>query len=370
MGLTPVPPQRERTVSHLFTPLTLRDVTLPNRITVSPMCMYSARDGVPNDWHLVHLGARAAGGAGLIIAEATAVEPEGRISPGDTGLWNDEQVAAWARITSFLEGQGSVPGVQLGHAGRKASTKRPPWDGVGPIAPDEPEGWQTVAPSAIPFKEGYPTPQELTVDELQTLTEAWVRAAINARAAGFKVIELHMAHGYLLHQFYSPLTNQRTDQYGGSRENRMRYPLEVTRSVRDAWPADLPLLVRISARDWVEGGWTLEDSVVLVKELKAAGVDLIDCSSGGGTPDERGKVDIGQHPHFSETIRREASIATGTVGGITDPRQAEEHLAEGRADLVLLARQLLREPTWPQRAAQELGDDLPWPKQYGRAKLK
>lgn len=356
-------------MSHLFTPYTLRGVTLPNRITVSPMCMYSAVDGVPNDWHLMHLGARATGGAGLIIAEATGVVPEGRISPGDTGLWNEHQVEAWARINTFIESQGSVPGVQLGHAGRKASTKRPPFDGVGPIAPDEPEGWQTVAPSAIPFKPDYPVPHELTVDELQKLTESWVAAADRAHAAGFKVIELHMAHGYLLHQFYSPLTNQRSDEYGGTRENRMRYPLEVTRAVRAAWPDELPLIVRISAVDWVDGGWSLEDSVVLAKELKEAGVDLIDCSSGGGTPDERGKVDISQHPQFAEAIRREAGIATGTVGGITDPQLAEEHLARGHADLVLLARQLLREPTWPQRAAQELGDDLPWPKQYGRAKL-
>ncbi|MCB2200423.1 NADH:flavin oxidoreductase/NADH oxidase [bacterium] len=356
-------------MSHLFTPLSLRSVTLPNRITVSPMCMYSAVDGIPQDWHLVHLGARASGGAGLIIAEATAVVPEGRISPGDTGLWNDEQVAAWARINTFIESQGSVPGVQLGHAGRKASTKRPPFDGVGPIAPDEPEGWQTVAPSAIPFKPDYPIPHEMTTAEMHTLTDAWVASAKRAHAAGFKVIELHMAHGYLLHQFYSPITNQRTDEYGGSRDSRMRYPLEVTRAVRAAWPEELPLLVRISARDWVDGGWTIEDSIELAKELKAAGVDLIDCSSGGGSPEERGKVDIGDHPMFAERVRRDAGITTGTVGGITEPAQAEAHLAEGRADLVLLARQLLREPTWPQRAAQELGDELVWPKQYGRAKL-
>lgn len=352
----------------LFDSLTQRTLPFPNRIGVSPMCQYSAVDGVPNEWHLVHLGGFAKGGAGLVISEATAVVPQGRISPADTGIWNDLQVEAWKPIVRFIESQGSVPGIQLAHAGRKAST-RPPWEGVRPIDPGDPSGWLPEAPSPLAFSEQHTTPHELSAGELAELVKLWAAAAKRAFDAGFKLAELHMAHGYLLHEFLSPVSNQRRDLYGGSWENRARFPLEVVEAVRAVWPESRPLWVRLSCRDWVKGGWTLEESVELAKALKERGVDAIDCSSGGNSPGEKGKVDLTQHVVFAETIRREAEIATAAVGGITDPDQAQGVVASGQADMVLLARQLLREPTWPQRAARELGVDLPWPKQYQRAKV-
>jgi 2,4-dienoyl-CoA reductase-like NADH-dependent reductase (Old Yellow Enzyme family) len=365
------------TVPHLFAPLPLRSVTLPNRIAVSPMCQYSSEDGFANDWHFVHLASRAVGGAGLVFTEASAVTPEGRISPQDLGIWSDDHVDRLKRITDFLHAQGSYAGIQLAHAGRKSSTRRP-WDGTGVLLPSE-GGWENrFAPSAIPFSEEYGIPIELSRGGIVTIKNAFVAAARRALAAGFDVVEIHAAHGYLLHQFLSPLSNKRSDEYGGSFENRVRLLLEVAKAVRDAWPSDLPLFVRISATDWLESftgeetaasesGWTIAQSVALSSLLPESGVDLIDVSSGGNVA----KVDIpvgsGYQTAFAARIRREAGISTGTVGMITDSAQADHVIRTQQADLVLLAREELRDPYWPLRAARELKQPASWPVQYTRA---
>jgi 2,4-dienoyl-CoA reductase-like NADH-dependent reductase (Old Yellow Enzyme family) len=354
-------------MSLLFTPLKIGDVTFRNRAFVSPMCQYSSRDGMPNDWHLVHLGSRSVGGAGLVMVEASAVTPEGRITPGDSGLWSDAHAEAFQRITRFIREHGAVPGIQLAHAGRKASTDLP-WLGGKPLTP-EAGAWTTVAPSAVPFADGYPSPQALSVAELDGAVAAFVAAARRARDAGFQCIEVHMAHGYLLHEFLSPLANHRDDDYGGSLENRMRFPLRVAAAVREAWPASLPLLARISASDWVEGGWDIEQSVALCRRLKEIGVDLIDCSSGGVIADARVPAGPGYQTPFAERIRREAGIATAAVGLITEAAQAEHILRTGQADAVFLAREMLRDPYWPLHAAAKLRVDVPWPVQYQRAKV-
>jgi len=355
-------------MSQLFSPLTLRAVTFRNRVFVSPMCQYSSDDGMPNDWHLVHLGARAVGGAGLVLVEASGVSPEGRISPADSGLWSAAHADAFRPITRFIAGQGAVAGIQLAHAGRKASTL-PPWEGGGVIAPDAPGGWQTVAPSAVPFREGSPPPHALTLPEIDGIIEQFARGARLALDAGFRVVELHMAHGYLLNQFLSPLVNFRDDAYGGDRANRMRLPLRVTEAVRAAWPDELPLFVRISATDWAAGGWTIEDSVVFAKELAARGVDLVDCSSGGAVMHQKIELGPGYQAPFARAVREGAKVATGAVGLITEPAQAEEIIASGTADAVLLARRLLYDPYWPLHAAEALGafDPAAWPVQYRRA---
>ena len=349
----------------LFTPLTLRGLTLKNRIVVSPMCEYSSVDGFANDWHLVHLGSRAVGGAGLIITEAAAVLPEGRISPADLGIWSDAHVEFLSRITAFAHAQGSPMGIQLAHAGRKASTARP-WEGGRQVKVAD-GGWIPVAPSAVPFHHSEIAPQPLDERGIADVVEAFAAAARRSLAAGFDLVEIHAAHGYLLNQFLSPLANQRTDEYGGSFENRIRLTLEVTRAVRDAWPGHLPVFVRISATDWAEGGWDLPQSIELARRLKALGVDLIDCSSGGTVPGVKYPVGPGYQVPFSEAVRREAGIATGAVGLITDPEQADAILATGQADLVLLARQVLRDPYWPLHAAHALGVTVSWPTQYLRA---
>ncbi|QIL74872.1 NADH:flavin oxidoreductase/NADH oxidase [Hymenobacter sp. HDW8] len=352
----------------LFSPLRLREVELKNRIVVSPMCQYSSEDGFANDWHLVHLGSRAVGGAGLILFEATAVSPEGRITPDDLGIWKDEHIANLQRITSFITAQGSVPGVQLAHAGRKASMSSP-WKGGHPVPVAE-GGWQTVAPSALPFRPTDPSPIALDAAGLQKVRDDFRDATRRALTAGFKVIEIHGAHGYLLHEFFSPLSNQRADEYGGSFENRIRLLLEVTAAVREIWPAEYPLFVRISATDWVEGGWTIDDSVALALELKNHGVDLVDASTGGNVPDAKIPAGPGYQVEFAERIRQETGMPTGSVGIITTAQQAEEILASGQADLVLLAREFLRDPYFPLHAAKDLHVDLPWPVQYERAKRK
>ncbi len=350
----------------LFDPLSLRSLTLRNRIIVSPMCQYSSTDGFATDWHLVHLGTRAVGGAALVFTEATAVTPEGRISPQDLGIWKDDQVEPLARIVHFVHQQGALAGMQLAHAGRKASTRRP-WGGHGTV-PESEGGWPRVlAPTAEPFADGYPKPLALEEREIQEMVRAYAAAARRACAAGFRVIEVHAAHGYLLHQFLSPLSNRRTDRYGGSFENRTRLVREVLTAVRGAWPEELPLLVRISATDWVEGGWDLEQSVELARALKQLGVDLVDCSSGGSVPNAKVPVGPGYQTGFAERIRREAGIATGAVGLITDPVQAEHIIRTEQADVVILAREMLRDPYWPLRAARELGRPMSWPVQYLRA---
>ncbi|CCH53097.1 NADH:flavin oxidoreductase/NADH oxidase [Fibrisoma limi BUZ 3] len=354
-------------MSHLFSPLTLRSLQLKNRIVVSPMCQYSSVDGFANDWHLVHLGSRAVGGAGLIITEATAVSPEGRITPDDLGIWSDAHIPELTRITSFIRQQGSVAGVQLAHAGRKASHRRP-WEGGTPIAPTEERGWQTVAPSPIPFAEGGPTPTELDDAGLQKIRDDFRVAAERALTAGFSVIEIHAAHGYLLHEFLSSLSNHRTDAYGGSFDNRVRLLLEVVRTVRSVWPDDLPLFVRISATDWTEGGWTADDSVALAGLLKPEGVDVVDCSTGGNVPRATIPTAPGYQVSFADRIRRETGMLTGAVGLITSPEQADEILANGQADLIMLAREMLRDPYFPLHAAHTLGDDVSWPVQYERAR--
>ncbi len=353
-------------MSALFQPLRLREVTLRNRIAVSPMCQYSAREGLANEWHLVHLGSRAVGGAGLVIAEASAVSPEGRITPDDTGLWSDAHAEAWAPIARFVAEQGAVPGIQLAHAGRKASTDAP-WRGGGPLAEGQ-RGWRPVAPSALPFANGHPVPRELTVDEIEAVVGDFRDAARRAEQAGFELVEIHMAHGYLLHQFLSPLTNRRTDAYGGALENRMRLPLAVARAVREAFPVERPVLARLSATDWVEGGWDLEQSIALARELREAGVDLVDCSSGGAVPDAKVPLGPGYQVPFAAAIRERAGVLTGAVGLITEPAQAEAIVASGKADIVLLAREMLRDPYWPRHAAQALGADASWPVQYLRAR--
>ena len=352
-------------MSRLFTSLQLRDVSFRNRIFVSPMCQYSCEGGLPADWHLVHLGSRAVGGAGLVMTEATAVVPEGRISAADAGIWNDEQAQQWARITSFVREQGASPAIQLAHAGRKASSAVP-WLGQGTVTQGD-GGWQPQGPSAIPFDPADPPPREMSAADLDDVVARFVDAARRAATAGFQVVELHMAHGYLLHSFLSPLSNRRDDRYGGSLDNRMRLPLAVAAAVRDAWPQHLPLFVRVSATDWVEGGWDLEQTVEFAGRLKALGVDLIDCSSGGAVPDATIPAGPGFQVRFAEVVRREAGIATGAVGLITEPEQADVIVATGQADAVLLARELLRDPYWPQRAARALGVDPPRPPQYERS---
>jgi 2,4-dienoyl-CoA reductase-like NADH-dependent reductase (Old Yellow Enzyme family) len=352
-------------MSSLLQPLTIRGVTFRNRIAVSPMCQYSSEDGFANDWHLVHLGSRAAGGAGLVMAEASAVKERGRISPQDLGIWKDEHIEFLARITRFLRQQGAVAGVQLAHAGRKAST-RPPWDGGG-VVPETDGGWQPVAPSALAFQPGDPAPAELTRADIAALVEAFAAAARRALLAGFQVAEIHGAHGYLIHEFLSPLSNHRTDEYGGSFEKRTRFALEVAAAVRTAWPEQLPLFIRISATDWVEGGWDIDGSVALSRSLKAMGVDLVDCSSGGLAPQQKIALGPGYQVPFAERIRRETGVLTGAVGLITTAQQAEEIVSSGRADMVLLAREFLRDPYFALHAGKALGTEVQPPVQYQRA---
>jgi 2,4-dienoyl-CoA reductase-like NADH-dependent reductase (Old Yellow Enzyme family) len=354
-------------MTGLFTPLRLRETDIRNRVWVAPMCQYSAVEGVPDDWHLVHLGSFARGGAGLVLTEATAVSPEGRISPVDTGIWNDEQAQAWSRIADFVRDQGATAGMQLAHAGRKAST-RPPFEGRGWVPPEE-GGWDAVGPSAVGYP-GLPDPRELTADEIDRVVTDFARAAERALEAGFEVLEIHAAHGYLLHEFLSPLSNRRTDEYGGSFGNRVRPLLRVVESVRAVVPDAAPLFVRISATDWVDGGWSVDDSVALARLLREAGVDLVDVSSGGNAPAEI-PLGPGYQVPFARRIREETGIATGAVGLITEPEQAERVVAEGSADAVLLARAMLRDPHWALRAGHELGvpvgGGVTWPRQYLRA---
>jgi 2,4-dienoyl-CoA reductase-like NADH-dependent reductase (Old Yellow Enzyme family) len=353
----------------LFDPLTIRELTFANRVFVSPMCQYSSENGYANDWHFVHLGSRAVGGAALVLTEATAVLPEGRISPQDLGIWEDGHVEMLAKIVGFIHEQGSIAGVQLAHAGRKASTSRP-WEGHNAVSESE-GGWKkVVAPSAIPFSDTYPMPQALTGDGIREVIDAFATAARRACQAGFRVVEIHAAHGYLIQEFLSPLSNQREDEYGGSFENRTRLCREVVTAVRSAWPKELPLFARISATDWVEGGWTIEDSVKLATELKAMGVDLIDCSSGGNALHAKIPVGPGYQTQFAERIRRNAGIMTGAVGMITSPEQAEHIIRTAQADAVIMARELLRDPYWPLRAARELEQSIAWPVQYLRAAPK
>ncbi|GAA0404073.1 oxidoreductase [Acrocarpospora corrugata] len=347
----------------LFEPLTLRSLTIPNRVWMSPMCQYSARDGVADDWHLTHLGARAVGGAGLVFAEATAVSAEGRISSGDLGLWNDDQEAALTRIARFVAGQGAVPGIQVAHAGRKASTDRP-WRGGGPTGE-----WQPVGPSPIPFAPGHPAPDELSPAAIRRIAGDFAAAARRALRAGFRVLEVHGAHGYLIGEFLSPLSNHRTDAYGGPFENRVRFALQVVDAVREAWPADLPLFFRISATDWLDDrpSWTVDDTVRLAPILLAHGVDLLDTSSGGNAADARIPTGPGYQVPFAARVRAETALPVAAVGMITDPYQAEQILADGAADAVLIGRELLRDPYWPRRAARALGTATRWPDQYHRA---
>jgi 2,4-dienoyl-CoA reductase-like NADH-dependent reductase (Old Yellow Enzyme family) len=353
-------------MSLLFSPLRVRATTFANRIGVSPMCQYSAVDGVPNSWHLVHLGSRAIGGAGLVISEATAVQARGRISPQDAGIWTGAQVDAWRPITAFIREHGAVPAVQLAHAGFKASTHRP-WDERSGLIPVEDGGWETVSSGAAAFGPGYPVPVALDAAGIAEVVSAFAESARRAVDAGFGAVEVHAAHGYLLHQFYSPVTNHRTDDYGGSLVNRMRLPIEVVSAVRAAVGDDIPVLVRISATDWVDEGWTGADSVLLAGSLGQAGADVIDCSTGGIVPHATIPVGPGYQVRFAEVIRRKADVRTAAVGMITDAGQAETVLTDGAADLVLLGRELLRDPYWPQHAARELGADVPRPHQYLRA---
>ncbi|MBP6506791.1 MAG: NADH:flavin oxidoreductase/NADH oxidase [Opitutaceae bacterium] len=353
---------------QLFDPLTIKSVTLRNRIGVSPMCQYSSEDGVATDWHLVHLGSRAIGGAGLVIAEATAVSPAGRITPGDAGLWADKHLEPLVRINRFLKQHGAVAGIQLAHAGRKASAALP-WQGGAHLA-DNAGGWPTLAPSAVAFGDTLTkVPRAMTVADIAQVQADFVQAAQRALAVGFEWLELHAAHGYLGHEFLSPLSNQRTDGYGGSFENRIRFLLETTRAVRAVWPNRLPLTVRLSCTDWVEGGWDITQSVELSRQLKAEGVDLIDCSSGGAVPAAKIPVGPGYQVAFAERIRREAEIATAAVGMLTAPQQADELVRSGKADLVLLAREFLRDAYWPAHAAKVLGQQaaVAAPLPYARA---
>jgi len=363
----PATPQQATKASvGLFEPLQIRDVKFRNRILVSPMCQYSCVDGFANDWHLVHLGSRAVGGAGGVVVEATAVEAIGRISPGDMGIWKDQQIEPLARIARFLKQEGSVPAIQIAHAGRKASTDVP-WRGGHPLLTHDQDAWQPVAPSPLAFDQGYPVPRELTIEEIRGIVRAFADAAKRALDARFELIELHNAHGYLAHEFLSPLSNKRTDLYGGSLENRMRFSLEIVDAVRAVWPERLPLFLRISASDWTEGGWTADDSVVLAKAVKDRGVDLIDCSSGGNVPRAAIPVKPGYQVPFAAKIRKEARMLTGAVGMITEATQANEIIQGGEADVVLLAREFLREPYWPLKAAKELGVKVPIADQYARA---
>jgi len=355
-------------MSQLFSPLTLRSLELKNRIVVSPMCEYSSVDGFSDDWHLVHLGSRAVGGAGMVIAEATAVSPEGRITPDDLGLWKPAHVAGLERIARFISAQGCIPGIQLAHAGRKAS-RTSPWKGDRLLERKE-GGWTLVSASPLPFKEGERAPEALDADGIAKVRADFTQAARFAREAGFRVLELHAAHGYLFHQFLSPLSNHRSDGYGGSLENRTRLLLEVTEAVRSVWPQDLPLLVRLSVTDWDPAGWTPEDSVFLAKRLKDLGVDLIDCSSGGILPGIRIPLGPSYQVPLAETVKKGAEMRVGAVGLITEAAQAEGILEKGQADLVFIARELLRDPYFPLHAARTLGVDVPWPSQYERAKPK
>jgi 2,4-dienoyl-CoA reductase-like NADH-dependent reductase (Old Yellow Enzyme family) len=354
-------------MADLFSPLTIRGVALRNRIAVSPMCEYSSDDGFANDWHLAHLGSRAVGGAGLVLTEASAVEPRGRISPADLGIYRDEHIEMLARIARFIREQGAAPGIQIAHAGRKAST-RVPWEG-GAVIPESEGGWQSVAPSPIPFRPGDPAPRELDKPEIRAIVEAFAAAARRAAAAGFQVVEIHGAHGYLIDEFLSPLSNHRADEYGGAFDGRIRFALEVAAAVRGVWPESLPLFMRISATDWVQDGWQIEDSVELARQLQPLGVDLIDCSSGGQVPNVKIPLGPAYQTPFAERIRREAGILTGAVGMITEPHQADGIIRDGRADMVLLAREFLRDPYWPLHAAKVLGAQGAVPKQYGRAFL-
>ena len=352
---------------HLFDPLKQRSITFRNRIGVSPMCQYSSIEGRATDWHLVHLGSRAVGGAAMVMMEATAIEPRGRISPGDNGIWSDAHLPQLSRITQFIDEQGSIAAVQLAHAGRKA-TREIPWVGENAVASDA-GGWNVIGPSPIAFAEGYQSPQELTGIEIKGLVASFAAAAKRAKDAGFKLIELHGAHGYLIHNFLSPLSNQRRDEFGGSFENRIRFLIEVTQAVRKVWPEELPLWVRLSCSDWAEGGWTLAESVQLSGLLKKEGVDLIDCSSGGNAILAKIPVGSGYQIPFAEAIRKKANVATGAVGMITDPMQADEIIRNGRADMIFLARELLRDPYWPLHAAKAVHQMkvAPVPLQYKRA---
>jgi 2,4-dienoyl-CoA reductase-like NADH-dependent reductase (Old Yellow Enzyme family) len=353
-------------MSRLLTPLTIRAVTFRNRIFVSPMCQYSSEHGLPTEWHLVHLGSRAVGGAALVMQEATAVSAEGRISPADMGIWSDEQAQRLSRITRFVTAEGAVAGIQLAHAGRKASTA-PPWEGGAPVDPGA-GGWQPIAPSAVAFAPGHPVPREMSVDDMDEVCDQFIAAARRAGRAGYQVLEIHAAHGYLLHQFLSPLSNRRHDEYGGSLENRMRFPLRVAEAVREVWPSERPVFVRISASDYVDGGWDLEQSVEFARQLKQAGVDLVDCSSGGAVPESKPPAGPGYQTPFSAAIRQRTGILTAAVGLITEPYQAETILVTGQADAVVLGREFLRDPYWPLHAAQRLHADITWPKQYERAR--
>ena len=351
---------------QLFTPLQIRSITLKNRIVVSPMCQYSSTDGFANNWHLVHLGSRAVGGAALIFTEATAVNPEGRISPHDLGIWKDEHITELKKITDFIKQQGSIPGMQLAHAGRKASTSEP-WNG-DKLIPVSEGGWKTVAPSPIAFSEDKDIPHELTIAEIEGIVADFKAATKRAMVAGFKVIEIHGAHGYLVNEFMSPLSNKRTDKYGGSFENRIRFLLEVIDTIRSEWPQDLPLFLRISASDWQDGGWTVEDSVKLAEVVKTKGIDIMDCSSGGISSTAKIMAKPGYQVAFAEAVRK-ASIPTGAVGIITTPEQAETILTSGQADLIFMAREFLRDPYFPMHAANDLDyTDIKWPVQYERAK--
>ncbi|MDT9682892.1 NADH:flavin oxidoreductase/NADH oxidase [Streptomyces sp. TRM76323] len=359
-------------MSALFEPRTLRSLTVPNRVWMAPMCQYSAEAtgphaGVANDWHFAHYAARATGGTGLILLEATAVSPEGRISPYDLGIWNDTQVEALRRITGFLKGQGTVPGLQIAHAGRKASTDRP-WKGGAPVGADE-HGWQPVAPSAVPFDEGHPVPEELSRDQIRAVVGQFAAAARRALDAGFEVVEIHGAHGYLIGEFLSPHSNRRTDAYGGSFENRARFALEVVDAVREVWPGELPVFFRISATDWLEEGvgWTADDTVRFAALLKEHGVDLLDVSTGGNAPHVRIPVGPGYQVPFAARVKAETGLPVAAVGLITEAEQAEKIVANGEADAVLLGRELLRNPSWARHAARALGGDVHVPDQYHRA---
>lgn len=355
-----------RSMSDLFSPLTQRSITFRNRIGISPMCQYSSTDGLPNDWHQTHLVSRAVGGAGLVITEAAAVEPIGRISPADAGIWNDQQAEVWSRITHQIAAHGAVPGIQLAHAGRKASTDVP-WNGRDYVPPER-GGWQPVGASAIKFDEHFATPTEMTVEQIHGVRDRFVEAARRAVDAGFKLIEVHAAHGYLLHSFYSPLANHRTDAYGGSFDSRIRFALETAEAVRSAVPESLPVWVRISTTDWIEGGWSVDDSVELARRLKQIGIDTIDCSSGGAAPGAKIPVGPGYQVPAASRLRNEAGIATAAVGMITEAKQAETIVSEAKADMILIARQSLRDPYWPLHAARELGvrETCQPPVQYAR----
>jgi 2,4-dienoyl-CoA reductase-like NADH-dependent reductase (Old Yellow Enzyme family) len=356
-------------MTQLFDPFPLRSITLRNRLGVSPMCMYSSDNGRATDWHLVHLGSRAVGGFGLVMAEATAVEARGRISPDDAGLWEDDQIEPLARITAFLKKHGAAPAIQLAHAGRKASTPGPFKPHTAKSLSPEQGGWQVVAPSPHAFADGYQVPHELTLEGIHTVQNAFVAAAQRAQLAGFDIVEIHAAHGYLLHEFLSPLSNRRTDAYGGTYENRTRFLLETTRAVRKVWPENKPLLVRLSCSDWTDGGWTIEDSIALARLLKPEGVDLIDCSSGGNVPAAKIPAGPNYQVPFAQAIRTQANVPTAAVGMITEPRQAAAIIESGQADLVFMARGALRDPYFPYHAARELGvpEKLHLPAQYGRA---